>query len=256
MTDNHNYAFWGQSTGMTLESGAKEDPSIFLKCIKKKSDGSWEKFKKGEGKAIRVSLEEIIMILQVINKNLRNWSTYHSYKDDKTQISFVWENGRDDKLWINIGDYSKMLTFPQIELLRMLLEHILYEKIQNATISNKSSQNEDVQKPEEEIEPKKATYEKVSLGESLKNYNNFKKGTKNSNPVTADNNPKDSKEKSKTEIQGTIKGETNKALLIIFPSGHEQWVPKSKIHSNYNPDRGVNQTFLIENWILKKAGII
>ena len=254
MTDNHNYAFWGQSTGMTLESAAKEEPFIFLKCIKKKPDGSWEKFKQGEGKAIRVSLEEIIMILQVLKKKLRNWSTYHSYKEDKTQISFVWENGRDDRLWINIGDYSKMLSFPQIELLKMLLEHILKEKIRDATISTKGSRNEE--KKTSESSSMNMNYEKISIGESLSNYNNFKKQTTESNPEPMMNNSSNSTSKSKTNVQGTIKGETEKALLIIFPAGQEQWIPKSRIHSNYNPDKDINQSFLIENWILKKAGII
>ena len=60
----------------------------------------------------------------------------------------------------------------------------------------------------------------------------------------------------KTNVQGTIKGETDKALFIIFPSGQEQWIPKSKIHSNYVSEKEINQSFLIEDWILKKAGII
>ncbi len=254
MTDNHNYAFWGQSTGMTLESNAKEDPFIFLKCIKKKSDGSWEKFKQGEGKAIRISLEEIIMILQVLKKNLRNWATYHSYKDEKTQISFGWETGRDDILWINIGDYSKKLNLPQIELLRMLLEHILEEKIRDATISTKEGKN-GVQKISETVLAK-MNNEKVSIDESLGNYNKFKEQTASMNALSTNNNSSSTTSKDKTNVQGTIKGETKKALLIAFISGREQWVPKSKIHSDYNAEKSISQTFLIENWILKKAGII
>jgi hypothetical protein len=250
MTDNHNYAFWGQSTGMTLESAGKEEPYIFLKCIKKKPDGSWEKFKQGEGKTIRVSLEEIIMVLQVLNKKLRNWTTYHTYKDDKTQISLSWENGRDDKLWINIGNYSKMLAFPQIELFRMLLEHILEEKIRDATISTKMNKSE--AKPSTPT----SSVTKPSIGESLQTYNSFKQNDNNSRLPTNTTNTINNKSSSKTNVQGLIKGETEKALLIVFQSGHEQWVPKSRIHSNFTQNEGNNQSFLIENWILEKSGII
>jgi len=249
--DNHNYAFWGQSTGMTLESAGKEDAFIFFKCIKKKSDGSWEKFKKGEGKAIRISLEEIIMILQVLNKKLRNWTTYHTYKEEKTPISLTWENGKNDKLWVNIGDYAKMLKFPQIEILRMLLEHILQEKIRDATGSDRK------EKKSESNSNNFLSKEKINLSESLQKYNDYKQNFNNRIDDTPQiNHSTVTKSPNKTDIQGSIKGETEKALLIVFPSGTEQWVPKSKIHSNFSSTRDLIQSFSIENWILKKSGII
>ncbi len=44
MTDNHNQSFFGQSTAMFVQSSSKNEPFIFMKFIKKKGDGSWERF--------------------------------------------------------------------------------------------------------------------------------------------------------------------------------------------------------------------
>ena len=62
VTNTHSQSFFGQSTGLTIQSISKEQPFIFFKCIKKKADKSWEKPSKGEGKVIKCNLEEIIMI--------------------------------------------------------------------------------------------------------------------------------------------------------------------------------------------------
>ena len=65
-------------------------------------------------------------------------------------------------------------------------------------------------------------------------------------------------EKMKDEkaiITGHIKAETGKALLIVFASGQEVWIPKSTIHSEYKPEVGVDQSFLTDSWILKRNNI-
>ena len=64
MGDVHSRSFFGQATGMIIRSSSKTDDFIFVNCIKKKPDGSWEKPTQKEGKTVRLSLEEIIMILQ------------------------------------------------------------------------------------------------------------------------------------------------------------------------------------------------
>ena len=55
LTDKHSQSFFGQAVGLTIQSSSKSDPFIFLKCIKKKPDNSWEKPSLGEGKAIKCS---------------------------------------------------------------------------------------------------------------------------------------------------------------------------------------------------------
>ncbi|MFX0073756.1 MAG: hypothetical protein ACFFAO_21970 [Candidatus Hermodarchaeota archaeon] len=239
MTDNHSQSFFGKSTGITIQSSSKTDPYIFLKCIKKKADGKWEKPTQGEGKTIKLSLEEMVMISHVLNKKTESWSSYHSFKNTKTSISFKWKE-EDNILWINIGDYSKMLTFSQIEIFRLLLKHIIKEKIEFATTLNSSNFQEN-----------------KNRGNNLKNKIYLDKEQKSEFSISKNslNNIKLS-DKEKVKINGILKAETEKALLINFNSGHEIWIPKSIVYSENKKEIGLNQAFLIDKWILERNKIL
>jgi len=103
MADSHNYSFFGQKTGLILQSSSKHDPYIFFRVIKKKDNETWEKFSSGEGKNVKFSLEEMILILQVLNKEVTMWSSYHMYRENNTKISFQWKKEEEKQpLWINI----------------------------------------------------------------------------------------------------------------------------------------------------------
>lgn len=243
MTDNHSYSFFGQATGIILQSGLKEDPYLFLRCIKKKGDKNWEKPSLGEGKTIRCSLEELIMISKVLNKESNSWSSYHKYKNENTQISFNWEGNDWKKLWINIGKYSKMLGVAQVEIFRLLLKHIINEKVEFATgvklPKPQSSKNYS-------SNPKNQTPTK----------NHPKEGALNSTVAkTSIINVQDSGAQ-KIAITCSIKSETGKALLLIFNHGQEIWIPKSTIYSKYKTELGVTQEFLMDEWILKRNKIL
>ena len=123
-------------------------------------------------------------------------------KDVKTQISFKWENEKQERLYINIDKYSKMLNFSQAEILRLLLKHLIEEKVEYATTLNikkdKSNENVNIQQGISVIEERSGLSENES-----------------------------------TPVEGTIKGETQKALLINFDDEHKCWIPKSAIKSNY-----------------------
>ena len=239
MTDKHSQSFFGHSTGLTIQSSSKNEPYIFFKCIKKKPDETWEKISQGEGKTIRCSLEEIIMILKVLKRKIDSWSGYHTYKENNTQISFCWENDKENKLWINIGDYSKMLGIAQIELLKLFLKHLIKEKIEFATISNKS------QKINEHT-----TINQLSCNNNPHKINLNENVIEQSSIIKANEIIEE-----RIEIDGSIKTETEKALLIVFKSGQEVWFPKSTIHSNYKPEVNTNQLFLIDKWIIEKNKI-
>ena len=238
MTDNHNISFFGQATGLTLQSISKDVPYIFFTVIKKKPDGNWEKPSNREGKTVRISLEEMVMILKVLKQKKNSWSVYHSYKDENTPIVFNWEANGKDKLWINIGNYSKLLNEPQIEVFKLLLKHLIKEKIEFATVSSmpkveKISENDS--KPQIDLKADKidmnSTFVRTSIAE---------------NKIAKD---------EKASIKGSIKAETKKALLIVFDTGQEVWIPKSTIYSQYKPEVGINQTFLTDSWILKRNNI-
>jgi len=232
MTNIHSQSFFGQSTGLTIQSISKEQPFIFFKCIKKKADKSWEKPSKGEGKIIKCNLEEIIMIQQVLSQKIKLWSTYHVFNKIKTQISFKWEQGNNKKLWINIGSYSKMLNLAQIEIFRLLLKHIIKEKIKYATGSS------------------------ITLSTAKLPNSNIPEIYPRESPATQNNNhQKRVKINSKYPISGAIRKETDYALLIKFSDGKEIWTPKSVIKSEYASDKNYLQNFLIDTWFLRKINL-
>ncbi|MFX1456608.1 MAG: hypothetical protein ACFFDB_14635 [Promethearchaeota archaeon] len=196
-----------------------------MKFIKKKGDGSWEKLSTREGKTIKLGLEEVIMILEVLKKKMKSWSTVHSFNEDKTQISVSWEG--ESKIWFNVGDYPKMLTFAQIEILKLLLLHLLKEKIEFAT----ASEIPNTQVNTEKNDSKKQKVPELTVIEEIDSDNKLQK------------------------VEGTIAGETEKAVLLKLNNGAENWFPKSTIKSQYSLKKDTSQTFLIDSWIIEKNKI-
>jgi len=231
MVDKHNKSFFGQSTGMFIQSSSKSDPFIFLQFIKKKENGTWEKLSLKEGKTIKCNLEEIIMMLRVLEGKEKSWSTVHVFKEEKTSISLSWEG--EAKLWFNVGEYPKMLKFAQIEILRRLIDHILQEKIEFATVSSSKKSNHNIDAhPIESINPMKLPDEnKIVIEEEV-----------------------DLGDKAR-KIEGVIKGETDKAILINLENGVEKWFPKSIIKSTYTPENHIRQMFLVDSWFIEKNNI-
>jgi len=216
MTDSHRYTFFGKNMGLIIRSLTKNEPFLFLHMIKRKLNGEWEKQSSNEGKMIKISLEELIRILQVAERKKNSWKTEHEYNNNITEIMVNWEGKTDERLWIFVDKYSKVLNSGEIELFRRLLTHILEEKIEFSTNSHNLNQLED-----KEIDKE-----------------NF------SNDIIL------------VKVQGMIKKSTKKALLIIFKNSIETWIPKSSIQNDYNIAFNGTQSFLIEQWILQKKGII
>ncbi len=127
-----------------------------------------------------------------------------------------------------------MLNFAQTEIFRMLLEHLIQEKIEFATISKLNASKNPMKKPKEITEPNqlRGSGDLPTVQESVEH-----------------------KENEVMKINGVIEGETEKALLIQFNNDKEVWIPKSVIRSNYNSVNEIPQNFLIDNWILKKNNI-
>jgi hypothetical protein len=177
----------------------------------------------------------MVWIIRVLDKEINSWSSYHTFKEAKTQISFKWENEDANKLWIHIGKYSKVLEYAQLKILELLLKHILKEKIEFATTINLSKKNKS--------EPLSNTIveEEIITNQEIIN---------NSRSIDSENPIKINK------VNGSIKGETEKALLIQFDNMAEAWIPKSTIHSGFDNTKNVIQKFIIDSWILKKNKIV
>ena len=234
MADTHSKSFFGQKTGIIVSSPAKNVPHIFLSCLNRKADGSWEKPSQKEGKTVRLSLEEIICIQEVLNRRSQNWRGYHVFKDEKTEIFVGWDSKAREVLKFKIGNYKKTLKFPNTNFLTKLLGHILDEKIEFATSGT--------------FEPK-IKKEKITDA----NYSVFSEHITAKNGLQVVETTEYELSKDRIEINAKIKVESPKALLITLDTGNEFWIPKSTVHNEYNVNDKENfQTLQMDKWIIDK----
>jgi len=238
MTDYHTKTFYGQKSSISLTSPSKSVSYIFLSVFNRKEDGTWERTSKGEGKTVKITIEEIICILEVLNKNSANWRGFHVFKERKTEIYVGWEKESREVIQIKIGDYVKKLRFPNLNFLTLMLEHILEEKIEFSTsgITEKKSKDGDVH---EEVEYGVFS-EYILARDGLQVVETTEFGVS----------------KETVEIKAKIKVESPKALLITLESDKEFWIPKSTIHSKYDLENKKKlQTLIVDKWIIEKQRI-
>jgi len=239
MTDYHTKTFYGQKSSITLTSPSKSAPYVFLSCINRKEDGSWENTSKGEGKTVKISTEEIICILEVLLKKSANWRGFHVFKERKTEIYVGWEKESREVVQIKIGEYIKKLRFPNLNFFTLMLEHILSEKIEFAT-SGKSKM--------------------ISLDGTTQDegeYGVFSEHIIARNGLQVVETTEFGVLKDTIEIKAKVKVESPKALLITLESDKEFWIPKSTIHNNYDVENKAKlQTLIVDKWIIEKQRII
>jgi len=210
MSDIHFKKFYGQSADLVVESKSRYDHFVYFHLVSKSN-------KENNITVIKYTLEEIALILCVLRKDLFTWKSYHQ-KD--IEVSFEWENKEGQILWIHSENYSKTLYLGQIEVLKLLITHLLDEKVIFATFKEKADSEDS-----SEILINQDKYLEFSGDETI------------------------------NKVDGRIINQTEKAILINFQDDTEIWIPKSTIHSYFNPNKSSLQSFLIENWILKKNNI-
>ena len=231
MSDAHLISIFGQNTGIIIKSTSKFKSHLFIQCFKKNRKGKWEKPSNKEGKTVKFSLEEMIIIYRVLSRKMLNWQSVHAYKERRTSFSFSWEDEETKILWITIADYSKVLNFAQVEVFRLLLRHLIEEKVVYSTsYIKKNSISKDT-------EPQ------------FENYNNLQKQEEEMHSKKVDFL------QNICKIKAVFMGETEKAILLNFSSNKRYWIPKSSVHDKYLPRKNFNQTFLIDKWVLKKNEI-
>ncbi len=131
--ESHQLDFFGKNSAFILNAGAKNEPFIMLKFIKRKQDNNWERL--NEGKAVKINLREMIYILAVLERKVPSFQTVHKFKEETTKISFKWDDLDSNLLWINVADYSRSLLFPETDLLMRMMKHLVDERIEFATIN-------------------------------------------------------------------------------------------------------------------------
>ncbi len=236
MADFHTKTFYGQKSSLSISSPAKTLPHIFFSCFNRKDDGTWEKTAKGEGKTVKLSIEEIICILEVLYRKSANWRGYHVFKDRKTEIYAGWEDESRLVLLIKIGGYMKKLRFPNLNFLTLLLEHLLSEKIEFATSGTLESKKNGKQEADEVAEYG-VFAEHITARDGL----HIVETTEYDTSINT------------LEIKAKIKVESPKALLITFESGEEYWIPKSTLHSVFDiNNKGMLQKLVVDKWIIEK----
>ncbi|MFX1568896.1 MAG: hypothetical protein ACFFCV_11090 [Promethearchaeota archaeon] len=240
MADFHTKTFYGQKTSVRVTSPSKQVPYIFLTCTKRKNDGSWEKSSEGEGKTVRLSIEEIICIIEVLNRRSANWRGYHIFKDRKTEIYVGWEDDSRQFLRVKIGEYNKRLRFPNLNFLTLMLDHILSEKIEFATSGTFEAKSIEKEETDEESE-----------------YGVFSEHITARDGLHIVETTEFSVSRDTVEIEAKIKVESPKALLINLESGEEFWIPKSTVHSEYDvKEKEKFQKFFVDKWIIEKNKIL
>jgi hypothetical protein len=239
MADYHTKTFFGQKTSLIINSPARMVPYIFLSCINRKDNGKWEIVTKGEGKTVKMSIEEIICILEVLNRRSANWRGYHVFKERKTEIYVGWEDESRQVVRIRIGDYEKKLRFPNLNFLTLLLEHILSEKIEFATSGTFEKKTEEEIEVDEDAEYSLFS-EHITARDGLHIVETTEYGAA----------------RDTVEINASIKVESPKALLITLDSGKEFWIPKSTIHNDYDINTKETQKFEVDKWIIERHKIL
>ncbi len=241
MVEYHNKVFFGSKVGMFFDSSSWTNQFFFLKFIKKRSDGTWEKPSLKEGKSIKFSLEEMTHILRVLSKETSNWKTFHKFEDIQTPISFEWDKNNQDQFHVNGGDYHKMLNYAEITVFKALLEHVFEEKITRSTVNSKSNGVKKLVSAETQAQKPELTVSEEIQGKLLLE-------SKNAFPKVE----KVNLENETATVEGICEGKTDKALLILFDSGKQIWIPKSTIRSEFDQESSNMQQFTIDTWVLKK----
>ena len=210
MPNIHLKRFHGQNVDLIVESKSKFDNFVyfhFTNMILEESNNL----------VIKYSLEELAMILCILRKEIFIWK---SYRDENLEVTFVWEDKNALVLWIHAGNYSKALYVGQIEVLKLLIMHIVNEKVIYATSKNKLNTDKFSKVPKN-----RDKYLEFALVETI------------------------------NRIEGKVINQTNKAVLIRFKDKMEAWIPKSTIHSRFSTKISSSQSFMIENWVLKKNNL-
>jgi hypothetical protein len=248
--NHHNYSFFGQKTGMLLDSAEINQPCLYLRFLKKKQDGSWEKPSQGEGKNIKLNLLEMIAILRVFRSENSKWSTVHKFGEDVKSITV--EN-KNSIIAFMISGYVKQLKFPESELFIDLLDHIYNEKIINATISNLNGTNREKKLQGNNRETRIQNISDVSIPEYPEEMDE-EINKKQKNKIEID--PEQWYNSLKTNedfklIPGAINEERAKAINFHITDLSSIWVPNSCMDSNLVSKGGI----WVKDWFLKKKMI-
>jgi 3'-phosphoadenosine 5'-phosphosulfate sulfotransferase len=85
----------------------------------------------------------MISLKEIFKKCPSSWKSVHKYKEEMTSIEFESRENQSLPYLLKIGIYPKPFTFAQGEIFRMLLEHLITEKIEHLNTFIKKPTNTD-----------------------------------------------------------------------------------------------------------------
>jgi len=230
-----------------------------LTFLKKKQDGGWEKPSNKEGLVVKIGLEEIAAINEVLGKGAKEFKTVHAYKEKKTPINVSWGADKGEKktdiVWFNVGGYKIYLTHYQIQVCYDLFNHCYEEKIAQSTVSDQqpkiSEGKAEELAHEEVVEPTLNEDEPVPSDTDLADLGLDSAPDTELLHDSSDNVHDEPALEDTAVIKAAINGSTDKAIKVSY-NGKDVWLPKSKIHSQFDANKKEAQSFIIEKWLLKK----
>ncbi len=118
LNELQDISFFRASIGVILIP-APNSGNFFIKMTRRSSNGLFEKFSKGEGRTIALSLEEISKTLLCIDQN-KEFNVYHRAPSGiETRIRFI---PQEMQLEIRLDSYAITLNHPEARIFYKLLE--------------------------------------------------------------------------------------------------------------------------------------
>ena len=265
--DHHQQSFFGQKTGVLLNSAQLHDPFLYLQFLGKKPSGQWEKPSLKEGKNIKINLLELIHMIRVFSTHGAKWSTVHKFGEENTSITIENKCGA---VTFFVAGYSKYFKFPETKLFGDLLHHIYTEKIVHATgglppsqsysdVLNPTAPNLSTPIPSAPSNKDSRSHHIQQLRDSPIEYSEeLDRPSPVSSTITPSMSPSFTPEEwfealqQKEEfrlVPGDIIRTSGKALAFQILGHNEIWVPNSCVTEANDPSL---QGLWIKEWFLKK----
>ncbi len=258
----HRYPFFGKKVGILFDSADWQVPHVYMRFIKKKPTGVWEKPSAQEGKVIKFNLLEIISIKEVITHPGSKWSTVHRFQHDSTPITF---EHKGTSVQILLPGYQKYLNLTEATLLADLFSHVYAEKIEHATgVTQNPPVGQESEKPT--LPPTQANQSSHSNSTS-----SGPKPEARSQPVLTNSNRDLPEEKVDLEpsntarlrwlqalpmeneyylLPGFIEARSNKAIAFQIEQQQSTWIPLSCIKEMV--DEEDRQGIWVKKWFVEK----
>ncbi len=136
-------SFFRATIGVILDP-APDSGSFFIKMTRKDKEGNFEKFSKGQGRTVALSLQEISQAIIQLEKD-QEFSVFHRAPSG-TETRIVFTPKSDNQLDLKLHDYIITLQAHEKRIFEKLLlktEEVIIENIVTKKVAKKQQNNTD-----------------------------------------------------------------------------------------------------------------